>query len=403
MKRLFTFILLLILGGPAFAYITGAGSNKFINVMTRTHIIIVGRGTDLGDSLARVAGAQAKKYVELYPNEQVYLLSANETDTDDDLSGLQEFGFFNLMKKGSSFDSPDVLTEMLAFNKIASVDVFSHSVAYYGVILDGKLNRLDPKADGYQKLLGHFTADAFAFLHGCNSGQFLAGIFSYQWAIPVAGSFTGTDFQFIYENHQFHNDDERKPKGFGKVTVNSQTYEKNVGCYTGACMRLFPDNHSYNGFWGSFNEGGLGFYKWLCINSTITSDRCFKTMAKAALSYVSVKSINGNSSLQDYKDVVLDFLCPADKRAECHSALENAIATGNMEYDSFGGKSLQCDFKGCKAKFTCERVPFINLLKSGSCQVENLRTSNKTTTMANEYAAYLKGFKLLQAELAIKK
>jgi hypothetical protein len=111
-----------------------------------------------------------------------------------------------------------------------------------------------------------------------------------------------------------------------------------------------------------------------------------------------VKPLKENSSIEDYKDVVLDFLCPADKREDCRAHLENAVKTGNMEYDPYSGKSLQCDFKGCRAKFSCERIPFLNLLKSGSCRVENLRPSNKTTTIANEYLAYLKGFKFLQGE-----
>lgn len=403
MKHLLTSILSFFMAVPAFAYITATVAAKPIDANKRTHILIVGNGTDLGNALSKAAAAQAKKYNELYPNDQVYLISVNETGKDADLDDLKESGYTNITEKGKSFNSGNVLDEMMSFSKIASVDIFSHSVAYYGVILDGKLNRLDPKADGYQKLAGHFTDDAYAFLHGCNSGQFLAGIFSFQWGIPVAGSFTGTDFQFLYDNKGFFNDDDRKPQDSAKVQVNRQTFDKNVPCYSGACSRLFPDNHVYHGFWGSFDEGGLGFFKWLCVNNSITEERCFKTMARAALSYISVKSLKETSSLEDYKEVVLDWLCPANKRADCTKALENAVATGNMAYDPYSGKSLQCNFKGCKAKFTCERVPLINLLKSGSCQVENMRESNKTTTMADEYLAYLKGYKLLQAELASKK
>lgn len=403
MKYVLSSLVSLFMAAPAFAYITATGQSKAVDTNTRTHILIVGNGTDLGNALTEAAAAQAKKYNELYPNEQVYMISVNETGKDQDINDLKEFGFQNIEEKGKSFKSKDVFNEMGAFKQIASVDIFSHSVAYYGVILDGKLNRLDPKADGYEKLAGNFTKDAYAFLHGCNSGQFLAGIFSMQWGIPVAGSFTGTDFQYLMDNKGFHNDDDRKPKDTAKVKINRQSYEKNYGCYSGACSRLFPDNFAYHGFWGAFNEGGLGFYKWICASNTITEDRCFKTMARAALSYVSVKNLRENSSVEDYKDVVLDWLCPANKRDDCRKGLENAIATGNMEYDPYGGKSLQCSFKNCQAKFTCERIPLVNLLKSGSCTVENLRTSNKTTTIANEYAAYLKGYKLLQAELAAKK
>ncbi|HWU43437.1 MAG TPA: hypothetical protein VN132_08365, partial [Bdellovibrio sp.] len=290
-----------------------------------------------------------------------------------------------------------------ALSKIASIDVFSHSVAYYGVILDGKFSRLDPKADGYQKLAGHFTEDAYGFLHGCNSGQFLAGIFSYQWGIPVAGSYTGTDFQFITDKGQFFNEDSRMPKDAKKVNVNKTTYQKNVGCYSGACVRLFPDNNVYHGYWGDFTGGGLGFYKWLCANNSISDEKCFRSMARAVLTYVSVKPLKETSSLEDYKDVVFDFLCPIGKRDECRAALEKSEVTGQRTYDPYDGKTLQCNFKGCKAKISCEHVPGIDLLKSGSCTVENLRESNKTTTLVDEYTAYIKGYKLLQQEIAAKK
>ncbi|MGZ3634007.1 MAG: hypothetical protein ACXVAJ_06730, partial [Parachlamydiaceae bacterium] len=381
MKSILSSLVSLFFAAPAFAYYTGTFSDKPVNVNARTHIIIVGNGSDLGDALLVASAAQARKYSELYPNEQVYLLSSSQYGSEEDLKTMDELGYRSVNDKGGGFHSSNVLEEMMAFHNIASVDVFSHSVAYYGIILDGKFNRLDPKADGYQKLKGNFATDAYAFLHGCNGGQFLAGILSFQWGIPVAGSFTGTDFQFLYENGGFYNDDERRPADSVKAKVNKKSFEKNVGCYTGSCQRLFPDNHVYNGYWGSFTGGGLGFYKWLCVNKSITERQCFSAMAKAALSYLSVKSLHENSPLADYKEVVQDWLCPADKRADCQKRLEAAVATGQRAYDPYDGASLQCDFKGCQAKFTCERIPLVNLLKSGSCNVVNLRQSNKTTTI----------------------
>ena len=397
MKKYFLMVAGLLLAAQSQAYITGLMGPNTADPNIRTHIFIVGDGGTLGTELGAAASAKAKKYRELYPKDQIYLISVNETGKDEDVQFLAEHEFDNLTVKSSSFRSSDVLNEMMQFNKIASVDVFSHSVAYYGVILDGSLNRLDPKKDGYEKLKGHFTDDAYAFLHGCNGGQFLAQVFSSQWEIPVAGSLTGTDFQYVFENKQFYNDDQRHPPGLKKETVNRISYDKNIGCYQGACLRMFPDNYAYHGMWGEFNEGGLGFYKWFC--KTGTPEHCYKTMARAVLSYVSVKPLNENSSLEDYKDVVLDYLCPEDRREVCRASLESAIATGKMEYDPFQAKSLQCDFKGCQARFTCQRIAFVDLLKSGSCKVENLRKSNKTTTIANEYSAYLKGYKLLQDEL----
>ncbi|WII73374.1 hypothetical protein QJS83_05755 [Bdellovibrio sp. 22V] len=399
MKKIFAALVSLMVSSPAWAYITATYGNMGTDPNTRTHILIVGKGNELSTLLQTSAAAKAKKYAELYPNEQIRLISVNETGGKDNLELLASYGFKNVEEhRGFNFDTTDVMSEMEKFNKIATVDIYSHSVAYYGVILDGKFNRMDPKRDGYQKLANRFTKDAYAYLHGCNSGQFLAPILSLQWNIPVAGSFTSTDFNRLHENGQWYFDDARKPNEGKFVGVNKKTYERNENCSEGACRRLFPDNHNYNGYWGSFSEGGLGFFKFFCMNNT-TQD-CQKAMARSMINAVSVKPINVNSSLEDYKDVVFDWLCPAsglqEKRDKCRQGLENAVATGGT-YDSFGGKSLQCDFKGCKAKFKCQRMPLVDLLRPGSCEVINLRESTKTTTQVNEYKAYLEGFKLLQA------
>lgn len=399
-KKLFAGLVGLMVASPAWAYITATYGNMGANPNVRTHVLIVGKGNELSTLLQTTAAAKAKKYAELYPNEQVYLISVNETGKDDNLELIAKYGFKNVVeKRGFNFDSSDVFKEMKQFNQIASVDIFSHSVAYYGVILDGKLNRMDPKKDGYEKLAGNFTKDAYAFLHGCNSGQFLAPILSLQWGIPVAGSFTSTDFQRLHENGNWFFDDARKPAEGKFVTVNKQSYERNELCVEGACRRLYPDNFAYNGYWGSFNEGGLGFFKFFCMKND--QAHCDKIMAKAALSYISTKPITKNSSFEDYMEVVHDWICPrsakTDIREKCVAGLQRAAATGGT-YDSYSGKSLQCDFKGCKAKFTCKRIPIIDLLKEGSCEVVNLRESSKTSTQVEEYKAYIRGWKLLQAE-----
>jgi hypothetical protein len=367
----------------------------------RTHILVVGNGSDLGTLFQAASAAKARKYADMYPDEQVLLISVKEKDKDGNTnqSRLTSWGYSNIEERGfGSFDSKELLSEMKKFSKIASVDVFSHSVAYYGVILDGTFNRMDP-SDGYADLAGHFTSDAYAFLHGCNSGQLLAIVFSKQWGIPVAGSLTSTGFQKLFTNNQFYSDTEGLyPKTGSFNDVNRVSYSRNATCAEAACRRLMPDNVAYDGYWGRFDDGGLGFYKFYC--ETVSDETCFKTMAKAALSYVSVKNINASSSVEDFKTVLYDWLCPQDptgvKRTNCSAALEKAIATGNDAYDPFEAKSLQCDFKGCKARFTCMKAPIIGLLREGSCKVINDRPSSKTTTLVQEYKAYLKGFDLLR-------
>lgn len=385
----------------AFAYITATYGNDSTDPNVRTHVIIAGRGNELKTLFQISSAAKAKKYAELHPNEQVYFIGVNETEKAENLDLLTSLGYRNVKETSSffSFTSKDVMKEMSKFKQIASVDIYSHSVAYYGVILDGKTNRMDPKKDGYEKLAGNFTSDAFAVLHGCNSGQFLAPVLSKQWGIPVAGSFTFTDFQRMHENGNFYFDDSRKPSTGSFASVNKKTYQRNELCTEGACRRLYPNNFAYDGYWGVFSEGGLGFYKFFCMQNS--DEVCFKAMARAAMSSVSVKAVNMNSSFEDYKEVVIDWMCPlsakSDVRQKCIAGLDKALATGGT-YDSYDGKSVQCDFKGCEAKFKCKKIPLIDLLKPHSCEVVNLRKSAKTTTQVNEYKAFLKGWQLLQAE-----
>lgn len=399
MKKLFLSLFSFLACSQAFAYVTATYGNDGVNPYTRTHVIIVGRGNELGTLFQTSSAAKAKKYAELYPNEQIQLISINETDDDKNLDLLRSYGYRNVKETSDfSFTSGDVMKEMSKFKQIASVDIYSHSVAYYGVILDGKTNRMDPKKDGYDKLAMNFTSDAFAVLHGCNSGQFLAPILSLQWRIPVAGSLTYTDFQKMHETGSFYFDDGRAPKEGHFATVNKKTYARNELCAEGSCRRLYPNNHAYDGYWGVFTEGGLGFMKFFCM--TNDDSTCFKAMAKAAMASVSVKSVNVNSSFEDYKEVVIDWMCPksakTDIREKCIAGLNKAVATGGT-YDSFDGKSLQCGFKGCEATFKCKKIPLIDLLKPHSCEVINKRSTAKTTTQVNEYKAFLKGWELLQA------
>lgn len=421
MKSLFTFLLTSLIALPGFAYLTATGTAQPINPYSKTHLIVIGLGGQgrdgLGFSLAEAAAAQVKKYREMFPDDQVYILGANESDSETNLLQYTEYGFKNFVEKGSGFDADDLFSEMSALKNIASFDVFSHSTSYYGVMLNGKFNRFDPKNDKrFQGLKGNFSKDAYVFFHGCNSG-FLAGFLSMTWGIPAAGSFTGSDFQYLYDNNTYQNDDVRAPVGSKKVKVNKISFgiDKGIGCYSGACSRLMPDNFAYHGYWGSFEEGGLGFYKWFCFKPSekaklenpglteIPEINCKKTMARAALSYVSVKSLRDGYTLENYKDVVLDYLCPATKYQECRTHLESAIATGKMEYDPFTNKSLQCDLRGCKATFGCETTAIGDVAQSDSCYIKNLRTSPKTTTLANEYKAYLEGFNLLKQDLYIKR
>ncbi|MFZ4402611.1 MAG: hypothetical protein ACOYOK_00785 [Pseudobdellovibrionaceae bacterium] len=403
-----SFLLVALVSSISYGYFRGSYQTS-LDPLKRTRVLIVGHGSELGTQFQVVAAAKAKKYRELYPQDQILLISVDEyADRDKEkitqtnMEYLGTLGFTDIQEPESGLKTHYVLDELQTFKKIASIDIFSHSTAYYGVILDGPFNRMDPKRDGYEKLQPNFTSDAYAFLHGCNSGQILAPIFSKIWGIPVAGSLTFSSFYRLASDGQFYaNYGKNLPAGVSWAQKNNFSYDQAYNCNSGACLILKPDNIPYTGYWGEFSQGGLGFYKFYCLNNS--QDHCFKTMAQAALSFLYSKSLRPASSFQDFKNLIIDFLCPISGskpqvRKECNDALEAVAAGLRTSYDSFDGKSLQCNFKYCEAKFSCQRVPLIDLLKPGSCKVTNLRTSNKTTTQSEEFKAYLKGWELLQQE-----
>lgn len=390
------------IAGPASAYVTATYGNSGTDANKRTHILVVARGKDLATQLQETAAAKAKKIQELYPSDQIIMVGVNETKKKENLDLLRQYGFTNVVEnKRVKLDVDQLLKEMGRYNKIASVNVYSHSTAYYGVMLEGSLKRMDPKDDGYEKLRGKFTSDAYGFLHGCNSGQLLAPVLSRAWNIPVAGSFTSTGFQRSFENQtELYFDDARKPEQGVLAAANVNSYETAKACDTGACVRLQPDNFGYTGYWGDFKGGGLGFFKFFCVNNDQAT--CDKAMARSVFTTLSSKSLKANASYEDYLNNVYDIVCPISAyrplRPNCIEGLNKAIAEGTT-YDSYEGKSLQCDFKGCKAKFKCQRIKRFDLLKEKSCEIINLRESTKTTTQVEEFKAYLRGYELIKGQL----
>lgn len=375
------------------------GRSQPLNYHRRTHIIVVGSSKNLGLLLQVAAATKAKKYLELYPTEQIFLVARHEEELDN-IRKLKKWGFLNVVDRGGALNENAFIRELSPFRQIASVDIFSHGTAYYGVILDGKLDRLDPKDNFYNQLYGHFTSDAYAILHGCNTGSGLGRILAKEWFIPVAGSFTSTSFEYLHEDGEFYRDIPKKkaPHQVGSAHVNkssaSSTDPKNCTQY--GCVRMKPDNHGYHGLWGDF-KGGLPFYKFLC-SPTVSDQRCKKGMAKAALSFVASRPINEQSSIEDYKAVVQDVLCPmkvgADLRQQCIQELEASLHGGDPTYSPFKGVQLQCDFQGCAVNYECKAVPMIDLLVEGSC-TDNPSTREKATTLTREYRAYLEGYQLM--------
>ena len=152
-----------------------------------------------------------------------------------------------------------------------------------------------------------------------------------------------------------------------------------------------PDNMPYTGSWGTFSAG-LPFFKFLCNNNGDTS-RCKRAMALSMFGFMSNVPLTLNSSFEEYKQVVRDFLCPIsahnDINSKCIQELIDAETTGNEVYSPFNGKMLNCNMNKCQYHYKCS-----GFLGRGKCQVSQTGNADNKA-LIQEYFRYLQGFELL--------
>ena len=391
-KSIVAFLALAVISTAHASYHVASYNTENLDPNKPTRVMVVGNGDDLGLLFEEVAKAKAVKYTENYPQDQIALIAINEKEMGSEWN-LKRYGFKIERNDSSTLDGKEFIKEVSKFKKILSLDIFSHSSAQFGIHLDGRANRLNITTKGLESLKPNFMKDAFAYLHGCNSGFNLAPFLSNIWGIPVAGSMTSTNFQRLHSDGNFYLSEEGYAPNSDWAKTNALSYDKEVECKTGTCQRLKPDNTPYVGFWGAYRAGGLPFYKFFCVKNSEAD--CQRVMAKSMLSHTLTINLKKNSSLAEYKKAVFDFLCPVsskkDLRGECEAKLDEALVTGDMTYNPFSRPQVECNFKECKVEIDCEKVLFTGVPKPGTCELKN-NTPAPATTLVREYKAYLAAF-----------
>ena len=381
-----------MLGSAHASYIVTTFNTPNLDPKLPTRLLVAGNGDDLGLLFQEVAKAKAKKYSELNPGEQIVFITINEKEMGSEWA-LKKWGFKILRLERATLDGQVLINELSSFKKLLSLDIFSHSSAQFGIHLDGKANRLSEKTKGLEVLKNNFMKDAFVYLHGCNSGFVLAPFLSNIWSIPVAGSMTSTNFQKLHSDGNFYLSEEGYAPNSDWAKENTFSYDQTTNCSEGTCQRLKPDNTPYVGFWGAYRAGGLPFYKFFCTKNS--EEQCVRVMAKSLLTHSLIVNLKKESSLEDYKKGVIDFLCPVsskkDLRGECQAKLEEALVTQDMTYNPFSRPQVECDFKECKADISCDKVLFTGFAKPGTCELKN-KANSPATTLVREYKAYLQGY-----------
>jgi hypothetical protein len=122
--------------------------------------------------------------------------------------------------------------------------------------------------------------------------------------------------------------------------------------------------------------------------------------------------LDAKSDSLQYKQVVLDFLCPHTgdeaKTQDCmkklaYAEMENAQDPVNLNFMESRSRMAQCTLQSCSARVVCAKEvqtdPKANIpiYPEGGCRVVNLAPS-LTTTMLDEFKNYLSGFELLKNE-----
>ncbi|MGE0527805.1 MAG: hypothetical protein AB7P49_12125, partial [Bdellovibrionales bacterium] len=312
-----------------------------------THLLVAGHGGAMGTLFQNAAASRAKKYADLFPTHQIILIAVNEMDDEQNGALLGRWGFQVIAKRTRMLSAQNLASELYYSTAIASFDLYSHSNRERGAALD-KDQYITPEAWELQSWRGKFTANAWAHIHGCNSGYYLAPALARLWRIPVAGSFTGTHFQRLHSTDEFYPNEKRLAPPGPFASSNVFSFSGPQACAKAGCLRMHPDPYAYWGEWGRFSHG-LGFYRFFC--GSVPESECELRMALSLLGYIGKVNLRAESPIQEFKSVLWEYMCPInateDVRARCVAESERALSEGDRLYTPFLSKSLQCGHNYC--------------------------------------------------------
>tara|TARA_Y100000590_G_C15748903_1_gene1023288 strand:- start:23963 stop:25219 length:1257 start_codon:yes stop_codon:yes gene_type:complete len=378
-------------------YLVTALGQSSLNADKVTHIIVVGSSMKKdSDQFLQSGLIQGYKYREMYPSHQVVVITAPDVKGADNDEVFMRFNLPIIKQVDVTLNVYNLVNEMLFFKQIASFDYYGHS-SPWAIKLAKKDGTIEPGShkSTLQKVIPRFTKYAYATLNGCNGGFNIAPELSTVWGIPASGSLTSTQFERLQVDGFYKKSDRDDSQ---KLSVNTLSFKDALDCKVGVCWRLKTARKNYSSYWGNFKDGGLSFPKFFC-NFDNSDKRCEKAMALQLFSFPSVKAIDKNANLEDYKTVLFDYLCSTAKDKNyfknCVNGIKNAIANNTNRFQAHPGNALQCDFKGCNARIKCKKKIFGSGPRGGSCKVITTVNSNPTT-LVREYKAFIEGFQLLK-------
>lgn len=381
-------------------YRIGLYKDQTLDPQRVTHIIVVGSAVkEDSDQFFQSGLSRAQRYKDVWPDHQVVIMSGPDVKNTEDIEVFKKYKIPVVKTVYKKFNTHLLMDEMEQFNRIASFDFYGHS-SPWAMIIGKNQAAFDPSGhiERLQSMRWRFTPDAFATLNGCNTGFYLAPDLSRGLGIPVSGSLAGSYFERV-ESDGFWYKEEDQTKS-QRVSQNTVTFNKKASCGTGLCTRMKSARTHYNSYWGNFKEGGLSFDKFFCNYENNRDGRCERAMALSVLAFPSVKPITLDSDWEDLKDVAYDWICSTGSTksyfSRCRFGIENAIYRGDLEYQTFPGNELKCDWKSCNTKVVCKYKGTIDEGPTpGSCKLQTLQNYIPDNA-AREFLSIMRGFEMLR-------
>ncbi len=348
---LFALVCLLALNPVGLAYVIstlekrGATTKSILDPNRPTHLIVVGHG-DKNEKTKKITNlflpaslSRAFRYRELYPTNQIVVLSTRENQDDLDITHLKRWGLKIQTISDLPLSGESTLRIADQYRQIVSIDFYGHSSVMWGIGLETDVDRMTMRLDGLARLRDNFRRPgAFVSINGCNSGFYLAPTIAQAWNVPIMGSFTGTDYQQLHANGTwyFNNsgqypvpvepvdasaDPAAKPvKKSVWAKTNFNSYDTPVDCSgTHGCVRMKPSLGGYYGMWSPPTgfSAGLNIYKFFCPGYTegyrggVEYENCMTGIAQAFISFPSVNPIRFDSPQGLIQENLMDYLCPS--------------------------------------------------------------------------------------------
>lgn len=341
-----------------------------------TRVIIAGIPEKLGNLLLESAKTKARVYTTINKDDQIIILG-----TSDDNQFATASKDFNLLEMNKSLLSGKVITKYIEnLKSIESVDLYAHSNAVSGVIVDKNSFggfALSENDAIWDLVKSKISPKSFVMIHGCNAGVRMAPNLAKKLEVAVFGALTSSDFQNIYNQNTWAFD------------YDNQNLERNKSDNR---VRMRPINSVYKGHWGDWTDGGFPTYKLFCGNASDV--KCATSSFEAISTFPSVVVPKAELTKEEYQNILIDFMCPVSTYRntfeDCKNNLIN-LSNQNKTYSPYRGITLNCSRVSCEAEFKCSKFA-INYNPS-KCKLINNNLS-PSTSFTEDYDFMLNAFDL---------